>query len=312
MSGAPHPPVPRVSVVVPVYATEPYLPACLESLLAQTITDLEVIVVDDASPGAVRSVVDSVASGDPRVRVVAHERNGGLMRSRVSGARAAAGAYLGFVDSDDLVEPWFYESLLDAALASDADLVQCALTEVDVDGNETTYNRGGDAHVLRDDEVVRGLLVGRLSNSLCTKLIRIGLWYEVAESMDPTVRDVAYGEDLLTTLMLAARSRSFAHVPRAGYRYLRRAESITLASSVARITRHLADLDRVFQESLPVLAGLDAPVEDITAYYRREYVGAVRHLLHLARLAGTGAPVGFPDTAPELGLLAAVALDRWS
>lgn len=302
----------RVSVIVPVYDTEKYLPACLESLLVQTLADVEIIVVDDASPGDTSAVVESVTAGDPRVRLVVHDVNLGLMRSRVTGALAASGSYLGFVDSDDLVEPWFYESLLDAATAADADIAQSALIEVDVTGNETIHNRGGDAHVLRDEEIVRSLLVGKMSNSLCTKLMRTSLWRDTARDMDPSIRDVAYGEDLLTTLMLAARSRTFVHVPTPGYRYLRRPESITLASSVARVSRHVADLDRVFRESLPVLASLDATAEDIQSYFDREYVGAVRHLLHLARLAGTGAPAGLPDTAPELGLLAAIALDRWS
>jgi len=100
---------PLVSVVVPVYRTEAYLEGCLASLLGQTLRDIELIVVDDDSPGDVVSVVARAAAGDSRIRVLRHPENRGVGLARVTGARAARGRYLALVDSDDEVSERFLE-----------------------------------------------------------------------------------------------------------------------------------------------------------------------------------------------------------
>lgn len=102
---------PLISVVVPAYDVAAYLPACLDSLLAQTHTNLEVVVVDDGSPDASGAIAEEYAARDPRVRVV-HTENGGLGAARNEGLRHASGDYLAFVDSDDVVPPTAYAAML--------------------------------------------------------------------------------------------------------------------------------------------------------------------------------------------------------
>lgn len=106
--------VPRVSVVVPVFNVEQYVAECLESLLAQTLTDLEVIVVDDGSTDRSREIVDRYAAEDPRIRVIGTD-NRGLGAARNTGLAEARGEYLAFADSDDTVPPYAY-GLMAAAL----------------------------------------------------------------------------------------------------------------------------------------------------------------------------------------------------
>ncbi|WP_246159458.1 glycosyltransferase family 2 protein [Nocardioides antri] len=113
---------PAVSVVVPAYDVAVYLPACLDSLLGQTLPDLEVVVVDDGSPDASGAIADEYAARDPRVRVL-HVENGGLGAARNVGIREARGEYLGFCDADDLMTPRALELLVGRARESDAPLV---------------------------------------------------------------------------------------------------------------------------------------------------------------------------------------------
>lgn len=111
-----------VSVIVPVYNVEEYLGRCVDSILAQTYTNLEVILVDDGAKDSSGSICDAYAGKDSRVKVI-HKENGGLSSARNAGIDVARGAYLEFVDSDDWLEPDAVESLLSAALRYDTELV---------------------------------------------------------------------------------------------------------------------------------------------------------------------------------------------
>lgn len=105
---------PKVSVIVPMYNVERYLDQCVCSLFAQTLRDIEIILVDDGSPDACGRMAEEYAKRDNRVKVV-HRPNGGLGPARNSGMEVATGEYIGFVDSDDWVEPQMYEELVTTA-----------------------------------------------------------------------------------------------------------------------------------------------------------------------------------------------------
>lgn len=123
---------PLVSVIVPVYNVERYLPACVESILGQTHRNIEVILVDDGSSDGCGSLCDRYAARDRRVRVI-HQANKGLSAARNAGFDAAEGEFVAFVDSDDAVSPLFVETLLGGVVAeipksgssSSVDIVQC-------------------------------------------------------------------------------------------------------------------------------------------------------------------------------------------
>ena len=115
---------PLVSVIVPIYKIERYLGICIESILNQTYHNLEVILVDDGSPDKCPDICDLYANKDSRIRVI-HKKNGGLVSARKAGIIAATGQYIGNVDGDDWIGKGFYESLVSAMKASDADMV-CA------------------------------------------------------------------------------------------------------------------------------------------------------------------------------------------
>ena len=113
---------PAVSVIVPVYNVEPYLYRCVDSLTGQTLTDIEIILVDDGSTDGCGRICDEYAAADPRVRVV-HQENAGLSEARNAGIDRARADYLMFVDSDDWVEPDFCRIPFELAVKQRADLV---------------------------------------------------------------------------------------------------------------------------------------------------------------------------------------------
>ena len=100
-----------ISVIVPVYNVEKYLAKCIDSLLAQTFSDFEILLVNDGSPDASGQICDALAKSDDRIRVI-HKENGGAASARNSGLDAAKGDYIAFVDGDDLIHPQYLECLL--------------------------------------------------------------------------------------------------------------------------------------------------------------------------------------------------------
>jgi len=273
-----HPSPPFVSIVVPVFGTEEHLAECLGSLLGQSLREIEIVVVDDCSPGDVRGIVDRVAGADERVRLIRHESNTGVLQARQTGVAAARGRYVGFVDSDDLVETWFVETLHAAAIRHDADVVQCALAVSDADGSTWLVNRGGERHTLRGDAIMHGLLGGEMSNSLCNKLIRTTTWRSAERRLEPEWRTVSFGEDLLYLFLVALESSCYSHVPDAGYRYLRRPRGCTMSPGDADVIGRMCDLGRVYDALHPILADRRYPVQLVEAFLEREFRTVEREL----------------------------------
>lgn len=132
--------MPKVSIIIPVYKTEKYIHRCVDSVLAQTLSDIEVILVDDGSPDDCPEICDELAKKDSRIRVI-HKPNGGLSSARNAGMNVAAGEYVGFVDSDDDVAPDMYEKLLNAAETYNADFVMADYIRVLPDGKSHSVSK---------------------------------------------------------------------------------------------------------------------------------------------------------------------------
>ena len=128
----------KVSVVVPIYKVERYLGNCIESLIGQTLKDIEIILVDDGSPDNCPSICDEYAAKDGRIKVI-HKPNGGVSAARNDGLKAATGEYIIFCDSDDWMELDAFEVLYEAATTNDSDI---AIGDVYM-----TYGDGGNKYV---------------------------------------------------------------------------------------------------------------------------------------------------------------------
>lgn len=145
-----------VSIIIPVYNAKEYLPHCIDSILKQTLPDIELILVDDGSTDSSGKLCDSYA-GDSRVKVL-HKENGGPGLARNCGIEAAQGEYIGFVDADDWCEPNMFEELLTAAVVKKADMAFCDYT-LDTENSskelKTDYNGN---HFYNKNEIYEKIL----------------------------------------------------------------------------------------------------------------------------------------------------------
>lgn len=116
--------MPKISIIVPVYKAEKYLNRCVDSILAQTFTDFELLLIDDGSPDKSGEICDEYARKDSRVRVI-HKENGGVSSARQRGLDESIGEYTIHADPDDWVEPTMLEELYNKANKEDADMVIC-------------------------------------------------------------------------------------------------------------------------------------------------------------------------------------------
>ena len=129
-----------ISIIVPVYNVERYLEQCVDSILAQSYHNLEIILVDDGSPDNCPQICDNYAKKDSRV-VVIHKKNGGLSDARNAGVAIAKGEYIGFVDSDDWIEQDMYKTLMEAIQVYDADISEIGVKYIFEDHIECQKER---------------------------------------------------------------------------------------------------------------------------------------------------------------------------
>jgi len=181
-----------ISVIVPVYNVEEYLPRCVDSILAQTYRNLEVILVDDGTKDNSDQICDAYAAKDSRIKVI-HKKNGGLSSARNAGMDIAKGEYFGFVDSDDWIEPETYETMLGLALKHDAKMVCGGRYDVD---SATGEKKVGLCP--RKEEVISGVdMLGRVflwdqcDSAAWDKLYHRSLFQEIRYPSGLICEDVA-------------------------------------------------------------------------------------------------------------------------
>ena len=181
----------RISVIVPIYNTEKYLARCIESILCQTYTNLEIILVDDGSTDKSGDICDFYARKDNRVKVV-HKENGGAAAARNFALNMVTGQYIGFVDSDDTVEKDFFELLYDLICQYDADISMVAYREIEM-GEKIAKLKDKSLIVMNQKQAVKELLFDRkIQNYVWNKLYKRkifelvppgGYWRDIPEDI---------------------------------------------------------------------------------------------------------------------------------
>lgn len=206
---------PKISIIVPVYKVEQYLPKCINSILAQTFQDWELILVDDGSPDNSGKICDEYALKDSRIRVF-HKENGGVSSARNLGVDNAKGEWITFIDSDDYIQPGFLEGLYaPIAQGEDLDFVHGGCVNVKneefVSINQSyEYYIGDDKNILL--QKLRGLPFSKLFRLENVKHWSDGLPLRFDEKMK-------IAEDMAFTLDYALCVCRFALVPEKGYCY---------------------------------------------------------------------------------------------
>lgn len=205
---------PKISVIVPVYNTARYLARCLDSIAAQTFADWECICVDDGSTDESGAMLDAYARRDARFRVI-HQENGGVSRARNAGLDAARGEWIGFVDSDDWVEPETFALAHEAAAAHNADLVQWDYVFEDNGKRIVGLSLAeGPFSVSKNDTY--------FCPSMCHKLVLRKLIYDNHLLFPENIR---LSEDRLFSFQCSLLARRAFHLNRALYHYTANASS---------------------------------------------------------------------------------------
>lgn len=166
----------KISVIVPVYNVMAYLTRCVDSIRKQTYRNLEILLVDDGSTDNSGALCEKFALEDKRIRIF-HKENGGSSSARNLGIEKATGDFIGFVDSDDYIEPEMYERLLAMMLEENLLVTQCSRDEIDEQGNRMPdVCTPPEGQVLVESEdFLRELLMHRGDCSFCTKLVEATL-----------------------------------------------------------------------------------------------------------------------------------------
>jgi len=212
---------PLISIIIPIYNVEKYLPACLDSVLAQTYQNLEIILVDDGSPDGSGAICDAYAASDARIRVI-HQKNGGVSSARNTGLDAASGAFIGFVDPDDYIEPGMYEVLYNQLQASGADIVQCGYVWEEDGKEDVFFHHSGEIQLHDGLYCIQELLtVEKPWWAVWNKLYRSKLLQELRFCTGLRV-----GEDILFTFQIFLQINQLVSVKRPLYHYVCRPFSL--------------------------------------------------------------------------------------
>ena len=244
--------MPKVSIIIPVYNTEKYLKQCIESLTNQTLSEIEIIMVDDGSKEECALLCDELAEKDKRIKVL-HKQNEGQGTARNHGLKVATGEYIGFVDSDDYVKPEMYEVMYKAAKNNDADLVLSGVCFVG--GN--TFAKSGeyeeksyfDSEVIFTKNDIKQVLLGivgalpyesddsRYGVSVCKNIFKRSLLND--NKLEFVSERKIISEDTIFMIDYVKCSQKVVGIPGAFYFYRRNDESFSKAYRSDRLEKHL-------------------------------------------------------------------------
>ena len=230
----------KVSIIVPVHNTEKYLTSTVESLLAQTYQNIEIVLVENGSTDGSLALCHRLIERDDRIRLIQTEF-GDLSHARNEGIRVSTGDFLAFVDSDDTVDPDMYEQMIGLAKDNNLDIVLCDFVKkYDYRSDRYEYVNDGKITIVPPTEFLKKNFKNQIPQSACTILCHRKLFDHV---QFPVKR---YFEDAATTWRLLLAAESAGHIARPFYHYYRHGSSIVHTANFKIDYGHvLADMERV-------------------------------------------------------------------
>ena len=302
--------MPKVSVLIAAYNIGKYISRCLESVVCQTLEDIEIIVVDDCSTDSTPEIIDRFAASDKRIKVIRHEENLGLSWVRKSGIEAASGDYLTFVDGDDSLRPDACAIMYQAAVSEGADAVVAGHEYSKLDGTveRTLPQRKID---LSHDGFMRSLMENKITWTLWAKLYSKELFSGRQLEFRKHFNNA---EDLFLTAQFAPAVRKLVSVPETLYVYYQNSESLTQSKKKRR------DLETMLSASamcVKMTTGMDDEIREmaerkaITSVFNKLKAGYDRKMIvELVGQTGLAPLYSFSSLSKRLGIKKAVVY--WS
>ena len=283
---------PLISVIVPIYQVEKYLEQCLDSILNQTYRQLEIIRVDDGSPDHCGEICDRYASQDARIKVI-HQPNAGLSAARNAGMDMATGEFISFIDSDDYIDPYFYEKMVHGFLNYlEAPIIVC-LTYKDENGCISYYNPNW--HTTQPEfhstlTFCEDCILGKMSVVVWNKLFRSELMKDIRFRVGRIFEDSLFMHDLYP--ILKQYPGDVVVIPHYLYYYRIRQGSICHGKEPAIFGRLLSFLDIIIENKeqnpefshilekkcLPSIIYINGQLE-LNKEWKRKYASTFRPLL---------------------------------
>lgn len=207
-----------ISIIIPVYNTEKYLSRCLDSIINQTYTNLEIIIIDDGSSDNSYDICLEYAKKDKRIKLI-KQKNMGLSATRNKGIRLATGKYIGFVDSDDVISLKMYEILYNNIKKYKSEVALCDFCTFSKD---VTFEDECTPIIFDKKEVIKELLIDRnITSHVVDKLYSKELFSNITFPINKKY------EDILTTYKLLQKVKKSVYIPSKLYGYYQRDDSIT-------------------------------------------------------------------------------------
>ena len=264
---------PKISVIIPVYRPGDGLRSCIGSLRNQTLSDIEMIFVDDCGGDDAFSIVEAESAEDDRIRIIKNAQNLGAGPSRNRGMEEACGEYLSFVDADDWVAPNFYELLYAQALKTGADIVKGSRSEVGESGNPAD----GQSGALLNARIRQSLLAGNpLWRSFTYEHQSAIYRREAVLSSGARYGSSRVGQDVTFLLRYCSSGPSIAFVDKAAYYYVARGGSAVRTYSRERLGYRLDALREQINSIIERELYITQP-ETVAAYVSR----SSRHLISM-------------------------------
>lgn len=274
--------MPKISIIVCVYNTAPFLAKCLDSIINQTFQDFEVLLIDDGSTDKSGDICDKYAEEDKRFRIF-HHKNMGLAWERQFGTDNARGSYSIHVDSDDWMEPNMLDLLYSKALATNADVIICDFYEDEKD----TYKRIDQKPRKMDSLSIAEEMFGRIHGGRWNKLVR----QDCFRKWNIQLPNIVLNEDLYVSLSLMLHGAKVAYVPSALYHYRRNENNVGLTRALnPKAGIYAYDTNKAFR-------GLLEPYP----HYWRIYISHnMPWLAYLALYYGSGSAKDYKPSFKEL------------
>jgi len=243
---------PLLSVVIPVYNTEEYLPKCIQSIISQTYSNLEIIVVDDCSPGNAREIVQEFMHQDRRIKYLKLNENKGSYHARIIGSELATGDFISFVDSDDYVSIDYYRLLVEKAVQEDADIVEGRFVREDESGHRFIHNFNNLLFDVLTGEEIRKSYFSQEGifyhwHLIWNKVYKMDLWRQSVPYFKKQTKHLVMTDDLICSTILFCNAQKYCSIPYGTYYYCVRNESATgAAAKIESFVKHFYDMGTTF------------------------------------------------------------------
>lgn len=245
--------MPKVSIIIPFFNAQDFLASSVESCLAQSLKDIEIILVDDKSTDLSLQIAQDLARSDSRIRIIPHARNLGTFLARKSGVDSAKGEFLLFLDADDFLSPNALEILHQYALENGADMVHCKILPLPF--KKFASKPKLHAQILRNDEILRQIFVRDFKRGylvVCGKLFSTNLVRRALDKLKFINRHLVASEDSALFLPICVLAKKSVGAGEASYFYTQNPASLLQSTKSKKIFTQIENR-KFLRENLPRL-----------------------------------------------------------